>query len=39
MKRRQWQSETQTMIVLEGLNGRPGAELCNTHQITQTQYY
>lgn len=39
MKRRQWKSETKAMIVLEGLKGRPVAELCNTRQISQAQYY
>ena len=39
MKRRQWKSETKAMIVLEGLKGRPVAELCTTHQISQAQYY
>jgi transposase-like protein len=39
MKRRQWKSETKAMIVLEGLKGRPVAELCNAHQISQAQYY
>lgn len=38
MKRRQWKSETKTMIVLEGLKGRAVAELCNAHQISQAQY-
>lgn len=27
------------MIVLEGMKGRPIAELCNDHQIAQAQYY
>ena len=39
MKRRQWKAETKAMIVLEGLKGRSVAELCNTHQISQAQYY
>ena len=39
MKRRQWKAETKAMIVLEGLKGRPVAELCNVHQICQAQYY
>lgn len=39
MKRRQWKAETKAMIVLEGLKGRPVAELCTAHQISQAQYY
>lgn len=39
MKRRQWKATTKAMIVLEGLKGRPIAELCNAHQISQAQYY
>ena len=27
------------MIVLEGLKGKPVAELCAEHQISQAQYY
>jgi transposase-like protein len=27
------------MIVLEGLKGKPVAELCNEHQLSQAQYY
>ena len=27
------------MIVLEGLKGRPVAELCNAYQISPAQYY
>lgn len=26
------------MLVLEGLKGKPVAELCNEHQISQAQY-
>lgn len=39
MKRRQWKSEKKAIIVLEGLKGRLVAELCTTHQISQTRYY
>lgn len=27
------------MIVLQGLRGKPVAEICLEHQISQTQYY
>jgi len=39
MERRKWDPKTKSMIVLQGLKGKPLAELCAEHQITQTQYY
>jgi transposase-like protein len=39
MKRRQWDAKTKTRIVIEGLQGKPVAELCNAYQISQSQYY
>ena len=39
MKRRQWDSKTKALIVLQGLKGKPVAELCIEHQISQAQYY
>ena len=39
MPRRKWHANTQAMIVLEGLKGKPVAELCHEHQISQAQYY
>ncbi len=39
MKRRRWDSGTKTMIVVQGLKGRPVAEICIEHQISQAQYY
>ena len=39
MKRRQWDAKTKTKIVLEGLQGKPVAELCHAYQISQSQYY
>jgi transposase-like protein len=39
MPRRKWDAKTKAMIVLEGLKGKPVAELCNEHQISQAQYY
>jgi len=37
MKRRRWDSKAK--IVLEGLSGKPVSELCNQHQVSQSQYY
>ncbi len=40
MKYRKWDSKTKAKIVLEGLQNKISlAELCNRHQITQSQYY
>ena len=39
MKRRRWDATTTAVIVLEGLKGKPVAELCTEHQISQAQYY
>jgi transposase-like protein len=39
MERRKWDPKTKSMIVLQGLKGKPLAELCAEHQITQAQYY
>jgi transposase-like protein len=39
MHRRTWDAKTQAMIVLEGLKGKPVAELCAAHRISQAQYY
>lgn len=36
---RKWTSEEKAKIVLQGLKGRPVAELCNEYQIHQQQYY
>ena len=38
-KRRNWTSKQKAKIVLEGLNGRPVADICNEYQLHQTQYY
>jgi transposase-like protein len=39
MHRRKWDAKTKALIVIEGLKGKPVAELCAEHQISQTQYY
>jgi transposase-like protein len=38
MKRRTWNAHTKAMIVLEGLQGKPVAELCPEPQIRQSLY-
>ena len=39
MRRRRWDSKAKARIVLEGLSGRPVAELCTDYEISQAQYY
>jgi transposase-like protein len=39
MKRRKWDPKTKAMIVVQGLKGKPVADICLEHQIKQTQYY
>jgi transposase-like protein len=40
MERRHWDSKKKLEIVLEGLKGGTSiGEICNKHQISQTQYY
>ncbi len=39
MHRRKWDSQTKAKIVIQGLQGKPIAEICNEHQISQSQYY
>jgi hypothetical protein len=39
MRRRKWDATTNALIGLEGLKGKPVAELCTEHQIGQAQYY
>jgi transposase-like protein len=38
MKRRKWDANTKAMIVIEGLKGKPVAQLCHEHQIRQSLY-
>jgi transposase len=38
MHRRTWDAQTKARIVLDGLQGTPGAEICHEHQISQSQY-
>jgi transposase-like protein len=39
MQKRKWDAKSKAMIVLEGLKGKPVAEVCTEHQISQSQYY
>lgn len=39
MHRRKWAAQTKLLIVLEGLKGKPVAEICTEHQISQSQSY
>src|SRR5258705_2055929 len=36
---RKWNAKPRARIVLEGLKGKPVAEICHEHQISQSQYY
>jgi transposase-like protein len=39
MKRRKGDAKAKALIVIEGLKGKPVAEICTEHQISQAQYY
>lgn len=39
MQRRKWDSRSKAQLVIQGLQGKTVGELCNEHQISQTQYY
>jgi transposase-like protein len=39
MHKRTWDAKTKAMIVLEGLKGKPTAEIRTEHQISPSQYY
>jgi hypothetical protein len=39
MHRRKWDAKTKALIVIEGLKGKPVAEICTAHQISQPPYY
>lgn len=40
MERREWSSQKKFEVVLEGLKaGTNISEICNRHQVSQTQYY
>ena len=37
MHRRKWDAKTKAGIVRDGLQGKPVAEICHEHQISQSQ--
>lgn len=39
MKRKKWDSKTKWLIVLEGLKGKPVADICIEQGIAQSMYY
>ncbi len=39
MKQRKWDPKAKAKIALEGIKGRTVVEICNEHQICQSQYY
>ena len=39
MLRRRWDPQTKATVVLQGLKGRPVADICIEHLISQAQYY
>jgi transposase-like protein len=39
MRKRPWEAKTKALIVLEGLKGKPVAEICHEHQISQSPSY
>jgi transposase-like protein len=39
MIRRRWDSKAKALIVLQGLKGRSISDICNEHQISQSEYY
>ena len=39
MKMRKWDAKTKAMIVLQGLKGKPVAEICREYQLSQAPYY
>jgi transposase-like protein len=39
MQRRRWDAKAKAVMVTEGLKGKPVAEICTEHQISQSQCY
>jgi len=39
MKNRKWDAKTKALIVMEGIKGKPVTEICQEHQLSQSQYY
>jgi transposase-like protein len=38
MHRRTWDADAKAMIVIQGLQGKPVADLCHAYQISQSLY-
>jgi transposase-like protein len=36
---RKWDAKSKAIIVLEGLRGKPVVQICNEHQLAQSEYY
>jgi transposase-like protein len=39
MHRRIWDTQTKAKLVLQGLQGKPVAEICHAYQISQSLFY
>ncbi len=39
MTKSRWDSKSKAIIVLEGLRGKPVADICREYQISQSYYY
>jgi len=39
MKQRKWDSKIKAKVVIDGLKGKPIAQICNEYQISQSVYY
>lgn len=39
MRRRKWAADLKAKIVIQGLQGRPVAGVCNEYQSSQSLYY
>jgi transposase-like protein len=38
MHRRKWDAQMKAKMVIQGLQGKPLAEICHEHQLSQSQY-
>lgn len=38
MHRRKWDAQMKAKMVIQGLQGKPIAEICHEHQLSQSQY-
>lgn len=37
--KRNWTTKEKSMIIIEGLKGRPVVDICNDYGLSQTLYY